>query len=71
MSLIGNLGPILSGFTMASGNILSYIYTHTYIYDMLMHLCAVGKFVSDRVKDDERAFEVSLKVLTVFMTIAG
>eukprot|EP01036_Dinobryon_divergens_P030262 gene30262-39481_t len=49
MSLIGNLGPILSGFTMAS----------------------VGKFVSDRVKDEERAFEISLKILTVFMTIAG
>ena len=34
-------------------------------------MCTVGKFVSDRVKDDERAFEVSMKVLTVFITIAG
>lgn len=49
MSLVGNLGPILSGVAM------------TY----------VGRAVSKIHADDDTAFELSLKILTSFMTVAG
>ena len=49
MSLVGNLGPILSGLAMT----------------------LVSKAVRTRFTDDDAAFEVSLKILTSFMTAAG
>jgi len=49
ISMIGNLGPILSGITMS----------------------AVSKHVAARISNDEAAFEVSLKVLTGAMMVAG
>eukprot|EP01041_Mallomonas_annulata_P003216 gene3216-6359_t len=49
MSLIGNLGPILSGVTMT----------------------LVSKAVSRRIHNEDDAFELSLKILTGCMTIAG
>jgi len=49
MSLVGNLGPILSGICMS----------------------VVGECVSSRIHDDELAFEMSLKLLTSMMMVAG
>jgi len=49
ISMIGNLGPILSGITMS----------------------VVSKHVAAHISNDEAAFEVSLKVLTGAMMVAG
>ena len=49
MSLVGNLGPILSGITMT----------------------IVSRKISNRISNEEVAFEASLKVLTGIMMVAG
>ena len=40
-------------------------------HNELVLFLAVGRFVSQRVKEDERAFEITLQILTVLMTGAG
>eukprot|EP01032_Pedospumella_encystans_P025108 gene25108-28388_t len=65
IALVGNLGPIFSGITM------TLVSRYVSMYVNSDNLGIPGDIRNSVVGNDEKAFEISLKVLAVLTTIAG